>query len=420
MKSSKNIRKKRFKVWYLIWILLGPALAALLILMRFGGFTTGESADPEEFEEYAQSIESIQIPEHAKIIALGEAAHGNIEFQQLKLHVFQQMVDNYNVKAFVLESDYGGSEQVNRYIHGGGGTAEEAAAALGFAIYRTEEMEKLISYMRQYNESAAEGEDLRFYGCDMQRIMYSFQFLIEACNETGVDTTLLQRLADGENWNSEYDSLARTEIIIQVKKDLADKENSAQAIHCADMLLQYDEFHALTETDGGMLRDKFMAENVKWILGQEQQLGRERIFVSGHNSHVAKWGSLDSMGKLLSNDSTNGYYAIGTDFYKTKCNLPIRSSAARTNQVFYSHDPLAKAAKTAGFKRCWLDFARIPDDTGLAKLISQYNYMGTLGERYSLLMRILPPSYRIFQPPAVLYDSMIFVTDANPTKIKSN
>ena len=88
-----------------------------------------------------------------------------------------------------------------------------------------------------------------------------------------------------------------------------------------------------------------MAENVQWILQQEQRNGHEKIFVTGHNSHVAKWGSFDSMGKLLSKDAANGYYVIGTDFYKTHCNMPTRSPEKRTIQVFYSHDPLAKAAK---------------------------------------------------------------------------
>ena len=98
-----------------------------------------------------------------------------------------------------LEGDYGGCEQVNRYIHGGEGTAQEAAAAIGFSIYRTEEMAELISYMRQYNESALEGEDLRFYGFDMQRISYSMRFLKESCKELEVDTTNLQKLVEGEN-----------------------------------------------------------------------------------------------------------------------------------------------------------------------------------------------------------------------------
>ena len=48
--------------------------------------------------------------------------------------------DSNGVRAFALEGDYGGCEQVNRYIHGGEGTAQEAAAAIGFSIYRTEEL----------------------------------------------------------------------------------------------------------------------------------------------------------------------------------------------------------------------------------------------------------------------------------------
>lgn len=362
-------------------------------------------------------MENITIPESAKIVALGEATHGNVEFQQLKLDVFKLMVGNFGVRAFALEGDFGGCEQVNRYIHGGEGTAQEAAAAIGFAIYRTNEMAELISYMRQYNENATKDDDLRFYGFDIQRYSYSFQFLMEACTELSVDTKNLKKLMDGEEWSSEYDSPGRIEIITQVKTEIEDMENSAQAVHFADMLLQYCELQVNPSTDGSDLRDKFMAENVQWILQQEQHLGYERIFVSGHNGHVAKWGSFDSMGKLLSDKTDNGYYVMGTDFYKSKCNLPSGSSGKRTNQTFYSHSPLAKTAKMAGLDMCWLNFENVPKQSELSQLSSQYTYMGNLGESYSLFMRLIPPSYRMFQPPSVLYDSMIFVTDANPTKI---
>ena len=225
----KNKKTRRFKIRYIVFGLLGVMALAALVFMRFGGFGTGENVNPEEFLAYAEPVENITVPESAKIIALGEATHGNAEFQQLKLEVFKLMVKNNGVRAFALEGDYGGCEQVNRYIHGGEGTAHEAAAAIGFSIYRTEEMAELISHMRQYNESALEGEDLRFYGFDMQRLSYSMRFLEEVCKELEVDT--------------------------------------------------------------------------------------------------------------------NGYYVIGTDFYKTHCNMPTRSPEKRTIQVFYSHDPLAKAAK---------------------------------------------------------------------------
>lgn len=412
-------RTRHFKARYIIFAFFGVALLALLVFMRFGGFGTGKTVNVEEFVEYAQPVENLSIPEGKKIIALGEATHGNVEFQQLKLEVFKQMVEHYDVRAFALEGDYGGCEKVNQYIHGGEGTAQEAVAAIGFEIYRTDDMVELISYMREYNESALEGEDIRFYGFDMQRISYTFQYLMEACTEFKIDTTSLQKFVEGEKLNSVYDFSTQIEILTQVKNELENNGASNKIIHYVDMLLQYCELESITESDGGALRDKFMAENVQWILQQEQQNNYDRIFVTGHNSHVAKWGSYDSMGKILSKEVENGYYVIGTDFYRTRCNMPTRSSAKRTNQVFYSHDPLAKAAKLSGYDICWLNFKKVPGNSELGRQISEYTYMGTLGESYLMIMRLLPPSYRMFQPPAVLYDSMIFVSDANPIKIIS-
>ena len=227
----KNKKTRRFKIRYIVFGLLGVMALAALVFMRFGGFGTGENVNPEEFLAYAEPVENITVPESAKIIALGEATHGNAEFQQLKLEVFKLMVKNNGVRAFALEGDYGGCEQVNRYIHGGEGTAQEAAAAIGFSIYRTEEMAELISYMRQYNESALEGEDLRFYGFDMQRLSYSMRFLKESCKELEVDTTNLQKLVEGENWSSECDLSTRIETLTQVKKELESKNGSENAIH---------------------------------------------------------------------------------------------------------------------------------------------------------------------------------------------
>ena len=55
----------------------------------------------------------------------------------------------YGVRAFSLEGDYGGCEAVNRYIHGGDGTVKDAVSAIGFAIYQTEEMEKIWNQDKQ-------------------------------------------------------------------------------------------------------------------------------------------------------------------------------------------------------------------------------------------------------------------------------
>lgn len=144
----KNSKKKKNRV--LRTIMLGIFVAGFLLIKIFscfGGFGTGESADPNEFAKYASGVENIEIPDGVKIVALGEATHGNVEFQKLKLDVFKGLLENEGIRAFALDGDFGGCEMVNRYIHGGEGTVEEAVADIGFSLYRTKEMEALISYI---------------------------------------------------------------------------------------------------------------------------------------------------------------------------------------------------------------------------------------------------------------------------------
>jgi erythromycin esterase len=85
-----------------IHALLVVVLVIACFFSYFGGFGTGKCADTEEFAKYAGTISDISVPAQARVIGLGEATHGNIEFQQLKLEVFKVMVEKYGVRAFAL------------------------------------------------------------------------------------------------------------------------------------------------------------------------------------------------------------------------------------------------------------------------------------------------------------------------------
>lgn len=419
-------KKKHSRIWAVAGIILLGIVAVGSIYSHFGGFGTGPCADETEFMQCADQVDNIKIPEKTKIVALGEASHGNVEFQQLKLSLFQNLVENEGIRAFALEGDYGGCEYVNRYIHGGEGTARQAAAAIGFAIYRTDEMADLISYMRKYNETAKDGDDLRFYGFDMQRWSYNLQYLIEACEKAGIDVTELKKLEDTEEQHSEYDVEQQSKVITEIKEELqkSDVKDIAQADHLADTLLQNISFGKVFNSalEGNALRDKLMAENVMWILSMEEQRGNSCIFISGHNGHIERSGNYGTdnrvMGNILSDELGEGYFAIGTDFYKTNCNLP-KNNGNRITHTFYSYDPLAKAAKKAGYDMCWLDFTKVPENSKLKEQISDSIFMGSLGEGYSpFFMSLIPRSYRISKMPEALYDGMIFVTNAHPIEIR--
>lgn len=392
------------------------------IYSHFGGFGTGECADTAEFSNYAVSVSELTIPNETQIIALGEAAHGNREFQRLRLDVFQVLVEQYGVRAFALEGDFGGCETVNRYIHGENGTAAEVLSATGFAIYRTDEMENLVEWMRDYNASAAPGEDLRFYGFDMEQRACSYRYLLEALQKENVDTADFENMWDGEEstYADGYTAEQRTEIIRAVRDQLP--PDDVQAIHFADILLQNIELGKYIDDSGELnaQRDRMMMENTLWVLQQEQARGNSLIMISGHNNHIMQCANAGTLvlGSLLADNLGDGYFAIGTDFYRSVCNLPKPYTGKRITHTFYSYDPLAKASEKCGFDVSFLDFSKIPEDSALTKYIANNISMGSLGESYSALMNFVPRSYRVQRIPQDAYDAMIFVANAAPIEIK--
>ena len=125
------------------------------------------------------------------------------------------------------------------------------------------------------------------------------------------------------------------------------------------------------------------------------------------------------LGSLLAEELGSGYFAIGTDFYKSVCNLPKPYTGKRITHTFYSYDPLAKASKKCGFDVSFLDFSKVPEGSALMEYIANSVQMGSLGEYYSILMNFVPRSYRVWRAPQDAYDAMIFVTDTAPIEIES-
>ena len=426
----KNKSTKKHPVRWILLALLVVALVCGGLYSYFGGFKKIKPIDTEEFAKYPKPVSDLTVREGVRIVALGEATHGNAEFQQLKLDVFKILVEKYGVRAFALEGDYGGCEAVNRYIHGGKGTAEEAAAAIGFPIYRTKEMADLIEWMRKYNATAATGEDLRFYGFDMQLYENTYKYLLEAAKAYALPTADLEKLWDKskDGYSASYTSDQKAKVIETVKQELLQFNDSTtmQSVHFADVLLQNIALGKVMDdmSKGVVLRDSLMFVNTQWIMTQEEARGNECIFISGHNGHIQKVHNYGNdgkaMGALLANELGNAYFAIGTDFYKARVSLPKGTDKMkRRNHTFFSHDPFAKAAKKCGFETCWFDFYAIPAESVdlFLRVHLDYTWMGDVGESYFPLMAVFPMAYRDWVSPARLYDGVIFVTNAHPIEI---
>ena len=169
-----------------------------------------------------------------------------------------------------------------------------------------------------------------------------------------------------------------------------------------------------------------MADTVAWIGEQEAKKGNACILLAAHNDHIARKGpaGTDNLGGILAKRYGSAYMAIGTDYFRTDCNIP--DGAGHKSHRFYSANPLAAQARLLADGRYYLDFAGVTEQDGdVYRAVHSAAAMGDLGEdRYTplngLLMLVYPKLTRRTAVPAKLYDAMIFVDRATPLRLLSD
>ena len=431
-------------------VLTLTAFLIVCVLFYFGKLKFEELQAHREIKEVQAEMKPLSaeyIPENISILSIGEAAHGCKEMQELKLSVFKEMVEKRGFTAFALEADYGECAEINRYIQGGEGSAEEMVQKFAFPIYHTKEMAELISWMREWNASAPEEKKVRFYGFDMQDPEGSYAFLKEysLSHKLTSEEEFSKNLdcIKGENFSLNEKNAGEVIAFLDSLKEKAEKSpeeaekekrNTAneqegtdkQAFkENQDFLMELNTVRQAAETwlskeNSSVLRDRDMEENVKKILEIEQKIGSGKLVVSAHDGHIQKENPIyNSMGVLLTKDFGEAYYAIGTDVWKVTDNIKVLGEAKRTVQSFVSVDPLAAQARYAKGKQYALYFSSITDEKSkVYQLIHTPMEMLQLGEGYSFLMRFFPNrSYRVKSAPVQRYDSMIYLYEGNPIEL---
>ena len=439
--------------------ILGKIVLTLLaflfvcVLLYFGKLKFEELQAHREIKAVQTEMQPLSaeyIPENISILSIGEAAHGCKEMQELKLSVFKEMVEKRGFTAFALEADYGECAEINRFIQGGEGSAEEMVQKFAFPIYHTKEMAELISWMREWNESAPEEKKIRFYGFDMQDPEGSYDFLKDysLSHKLTTEEEFSKNLdcIKGENFSLNEKNAGEVIAFLDSLKEKAEKRNTADEQEAKekqaskdnqggidkqafkenqDFLMELNTVRQAAETwlskeDSSVLRDRDMEENVKKILEIEQKIGSGKLVISAHDGHIQKENPIyNSMGVLLTKDFGEAYYAIGTDVWKVTDNIKVLGEAKRTVQSFVSIDPLAAQARFAKGKQYALYFSSITDEKSkVYQLIHTPMEMLQLGEGYSFVMRFFPNrSYRVKSAPVQRYDSMIYLYEGNPIEL---
>ncbi|WP_162817742.1 erythromycin esterase family protein [Niabella yanshanensis] len=309
----------------------------------------------------------------ARVVALGEPAHGFHEPLAFRNRLFKFLVQHCGFTTIAIEGDLAQSRLAADYIAGGRGTAKDAAAALSIGEPAAENIE-LLNWMRQYNADSAHTIKLRFYGMDIQMIGFPGG---TTPNHAALDhvLTYLQNVDEGAARRANVElAFYLTQMSVAKYPALSLKDQNVLTIILENILallerqrmvfinrsskdayqwahrnaiaaLQRDRMMRVIPPDQpGKIppnawkamnaRDAAMADNINWILHNGANGGKVLVFA--HNAHVKNapttggvWDAFaqppNSAGEYLRSILGNNFFIIGSSIAPETTTLQANS-----------------------------------------------------------------------------------------------
>ena len=276
----------------------------------------------------------------ARIVALGEATHGTHEFFQMKHRLLRFLVEEMGFNTFAIEANWPEANRVNNYVQTGQGDPEELLRGLYFWTWNTQEVLDMILWMRAHNKNPGNAPLVSFLGFDMQFYEIAMDNVIAYLEGVDADravqaTELYQCLRQyapredtyanlpfkskagcGRNLHTVYEWLSQHESDYEAQSS---PETFAQALQNSRIVLQAEKYMSLGR-NRSMVRDRFMAENITWLL---DQAGPDtKIVLWAHNGHIATYNSAPNktMGAYLRENYGEELVVFGFSFYEGSFN----------------------------------------------------------------------------------------------------
>lgn len=311
----------------------------------------------------------------ARVVALGEPAHGVHEPLAFRNRLFQFLVEEQGFTAIATETSFTGSSVISEFIAGGSGAVPHIGAI------PSAEDEELLLWMKAYNADPAHPRKLRFYGIDLGLgglgNGYPSPAPIRAALRYAATTSPdelaplrvklephLARLPGPGNAppvysRAEHDDLtgAIEDLIGLLERErpnlIASSSNLAyeSAHRNAIVARQADQVFRVSPIDArpgqippdawraATARDAAMADNVLWALAQEGSAGRLLLFT--HNAHIKNaptqggvWNAFrhppNALGQYLRETLGHNLVIIGTSAGYTPSRTPDSAKAAES------------------------------------------------------------------------------------------
>lgn len=265
----------------------------------------------------------------ARVVGLGESAHGVHEFTTLKHRLTEWLVSELDFTAIALESSSSACRPINDYILRGEGDAAAALTGQGYLAWDCKEFLALVRWLREHNETVDDDRKVAFYGVD------------NGFNDIGRQTITdyLTRLAPErlDQAREVFDSLAELESRWPLLQE--DDNPALEAAHGRlrdlDQYLDDNATRLTAESSAGELTDvrQLLSVMLLWsepgadqsrhLMGRNllAVIDRERpdvkVIVWQANAHVGRafrFSEHPTLGDLVTDRFGTGYCAIGLEF----------------------------------------------------------------------------------------------------------
>jgi erythromycin esterase len=280
----------------------------------------------------------------ARVVGLGEATHGTRECFEHKHRLIRHLVTERGFRTVAFEADASAATALDAFVRGGGPFGDDPADA-GAALaqlemwqWRTESVRALLAWLRAFNDGCAPDEQVRVRGVDLSSPSAPAEPLRAYFKRADADAEIgaLRTVADG-TVNDDGERERALEAVTAAAERLRDRlgtnreasEASPNAWRTARWLCRVIEqscewARVRHEQPGphpaGMaVRDRFMAENVRWALERDPGTG---VALWAHDGHVQRgtfddgtvWADVTTMGERLGRALGDGYRPVGFDF----------------------------------------------------------------------------------------------------------
>lgn len=361
--------------------------------------------------EFAEGSLSAELS-GARVLALGEATHGNAEFQQLRLQLIQKLP---GFRAIVLEEDFGRVALANRYVQGEPGTSQQAARQLGFVLNHTEEMAELLRWLRDHNAGLPVGERVELIGMDVQRVDANKEISLSwlGSRDPELAESLRKELGgwtDASSTGGVVDARPAVDRLIAALDD-APEADGRVARNAAIALRQHLDLLDASNHQYAALRAKIMAANLERTVTEQAARGNGHTVLFAHNSHVDKESKAfahDDLGTLAARRWGDGYRAIGTEYHHNT----LRTGERERRWTVKINNPTPLRGIFAGTAVGWLEFSTA-SGTNMAVLERSVS-MGSAGEGFKQWQAVVPWLNSVSMVPARSYDALVLVEEATP------